>query len=283
MIRPTPPPWFAKAKEIAARAPSPVGKPFAAATKDKKALLYLFDAIGKDPWSGTGIDPMDVVKAIAEAKGADELEVHISSPGGFVFDGIAIFNAIRAFDGKKTVYVDGIAASIASVIALAGDRVITGEGSMWMIHEPMGGVFSFGDADEIEDDARKMVASLRKIRETLLDVYVTETGQSISDLSAWMAAETWMTAAEAKARGFTDEIATMDPDEMDPDMEPEKKKKKMDDRAARALTPDELVARALAEYADIHQRFGGASPASKPGEPGKSNAAKPDTRQEQAK
>ncbi len=206
MIRPPAPAWWTKAKEIAARVASPIGKPFAAAKKQKTCEIHLYDAIGKDPWTDTGIDPLDVVKAITAAGDADELVVHMNSPGGFVFDGIAIYNAIRGFKGKKTVCVDGLAASIASVIALAGDHVITNEGALWMIHDPLGGVFSFGTADQIEDDARKTVQALRAVRDTILDIYVNRTKQSRSQLSAWMTAETWMSAEEAKARGFTDEV-----------------------------------------------------------------------------
>ena len=200
------PPWFPKAKEIAARVASPVGRPFAAAKKQTTCELYVYDQIGKDPWTGEGVSPDDVLKALAEAKDATELVVHINSPGGYVFDGIAIANAIRGFKGKKTVCVDGLAASIASIIALAGDKVTMKPGSMFMIHDPAGGIFAFGTADQIEDEARKTCAALRKVRENLIDTYVSATGQTASQVSAWMAAETWMTAAEAQARGFTHEI-----------------------------------------------------------------------------
>ena len=214
MINRPAPPWFTKAREFAARVASPVGKPCAVAKKGKTAELYLYEAIGQDDWfQPNGISPTDVVAALKEVSGADSLDIHINSPGGFVFDGVTIYNAIRAFEGPKTVYVDGLAASIASIIALAGDRVVTNEGALWMIHDPAGGVFSFGTADQIEDDARKIVNALRKIRETLLDIYVSNTGRALSDISAWMTAETWMTAAEAKERGFTDEITKTDPAE----------------------------------------------------------------------
>jgi ATP-dependent protease ClpP protease subunit len=206
IAKPTLPKWYAKAREIAARVPSPVGKPFAAAKQKKHCALYLYEGIGKDPWTGEGISPQDVLAALAEAKDADSLDIHLNSPGGLVFDGIAIFNAIKSFPGKKTVYVDGIAASIASVIALAGDRVVMNEGSMFMVHDPAGGIIAFGGADDIEDEARKTVAALRKVRENLLDLYQSATGQPLSEISAWMTAETWMTAAEAKGRGFADEI-----------------------------------------------------------------------------
>jgi ATP-dependent protease ClpP protease subunit len=199
------PAWFTKAKEIAARVKGPA--PFVAAKGPKTCDVHLYDAIGRDDWMGGGIAPEDVIAAIKEGEGCDELAVHINSPGGNVFDGIAIANAIRGFKGKKTVYVDGIAASIASVIALAGDRVVMNPGSMMMVHDPAGGVFSFGTADQIEDDARKTVAALRKVRDNLVDIYTSETGKSASQVSAWMSAETWMTAEEAVDRGFADEVA----------------------------------------------------------------------------
>lgn len=206
MMTRTVPPWFDKARTIAARVESPVGKPLAAAKKGTTCDLYLYDAIGRDPFSGLGIDPQDVIAMVADAKGSDELVVHVNSPGGYVFDGIAIHNAIRSFAGKKTVCVEGICASIATVIALAGDKVITKPGAMWMVHDPAGGLMSFGTADQIEEDARKTCAALRKVRENLVDLYVSATGAKASEVSAWMTAETWMTAAEALARGFTDEI-----------------------------------------------------------------------------
>jgi hypothetical protein len=78
--------------------------------------------------------------------------------------------------------------------------------AMVMVHEPSSGIMVFGSADMIEDEARKTASALRKVRESLLDVYATNTGQNLSQLSEWMAAETWMTANDAKARGFADEI-----------------------------------------------------------------------------
>jgi ATP-dependent protease ClpP protease subunit len=255
------PAGFLKAREFAARVKSPVGKPFAAEKKKTgPGLLYIYDAIGKDPWSGEGIDANDVVKALAEMEG-DSLEVHINSPGGYVFDGIAIFNAIRAFKGTKTVHVDGIAASIASVIALAGDKVITNEGATWMIHEPASGIYSFGNADEIEDDARRTVQALRKIRENILDIYVTATGQKLSDLSAWMAAETWMTAAEAKARGFTDEVVRQTA------AEPEDKAAAPAAARAAAMNAADVAALARIKRRELANKFAGASPVA-PGQPG---------------
>lgn len=255
------PAWMKKAREFAARVPSPVGRPFAAAKRGGVAEIYIYEAIGRDDFfQSNGIAPEDIVAAVKDAKGADELAIHVNSPGGFVFDGVTIYNAIRSFGGKRTVYVDGLAASIASIIALAGDRVVTNEGALWMIHDPSGGVLSFGTADQIEDDARKTVNELRKIRETLLDIYINNTGQTMSDLSAWMAAETWMTAAEAKARGFTDEIAMTEP------APEEDASTQRPVAAAPRMPPADIASLARIKRRELEAKFSGASPG-KTGEP----------------
>lgn len=264
MLRPVAPPSWIKAREIAARVASPVGKPFAAAKKGKVAELYIYDAIGKDPWTDTGIDPADVVAAVAEAKGADELAIHINSPGGLVFDGIAVFNAIRAFAGRKVVYVDGLAASIASIIAMAGDRVVMNPGSMFMIHDPMGGIFSFGSADQIEDESRKTVNALRKIRETLLSIYTDATGRPVSEISAWMTAETWMSAEESVARGFADEIVKAPAEEEKPEA---RTAAPSAPRAAAAVSPDAVADLARARFRVLSQKYPGPAPAQSTGRP----------------
>jgi ATP-dependent Clp protease protease subunit len=267
LIRPQAPQWLQRAREIQARVKAPLGKPFAAAKKAKVAELYLYDAIGYDEWSQTGIAPQDVVDAVKEAAGADSLAVHINSPGGYVFDGIAIFNAIRSFEGLKTVYVDGIAASIASVIALAGDKVVTNEGGTWMVHDPMGGIFSFGTADQIEEDAMKTVKALRKVRDNLIDIYVNATGKSVSQISAWMTGETWMTADEALERGFTDEVVKQSP--------PEEEKPAaavIQLRPEGDLSPRVRADLARARARALQEKFARASPGKNPGQPGPTNS-----------
>jgi ATP-dependent Clp protease protease subunit len=254
------PQWLHRARELFALAKGHCKPSFVCKRSGQTAQLYLYDSIGKDPWTDSGIDPTEVVTALAEARGASSLEVYINSPGGYVFDGIAIYNAIRSFDGPKTVYVDGVAASIASIIALAGDRVVTNEGAMWMVHDPMGGVMSFGTADAIEDDTRKTVQALRKVRENLLDVYVSATGRGLSEVSAWMTSETWMTAAEALERGFTDEVATAPKQAAEsPATAP---------RKASAVSPRVTVDLARAQARALSERFPGASPGATPGKPG---------------
>lgn len=237
--------------------------PPASAAAVEPYRLELYDVIGYDWWSDSGIAAADVVKELKGAKGKP-LEVHVNSPGGYVFEGLAIFNALRAHDGEVVVHVDALAASIASVIALAGDKVITHEGAMWMIHEPWSGVFTVGTADEIERAANSVVKELRKIRESIVDVYNAETGRAVAELSAWMAEETWMTADEALARGFTDEVEKT--------QRPEPAEDRAPGAAAVAPAPRPLSARTLAagaraRRAALSERFPGASPG-QPGQPG---------------
>lgn len=175
-----------------------LGTKFFARAAETAGELYILDDIG--PWA---ITAQDVSKALIEMKGCKTLAIYINSPGGVVSDGVAIYNMLVRNAAKKTVYVEGVAASIASIIAMAGDKIVTAKNAMWMIHEPM--AFVGGNSD----DMRKAAEALDKMRATLIDTYAARTKQSKDDLSTWMAAETWMNADEAKARGFTDEIGDL--------------------------------------------------------------------------
>jgi ATP-dependent Clp protease, protease subunit len=162
--------------------------------------LHIYDAIGSGGLFGKGITASDVVEALEAVKDCTNLHVRINSPGGNVFEGVAIYNAIKRFPAPKTVYVDGVAASMASIIALAGDRVITAANGMWMVHRPSGEVR--GTAEDI----RKMAERIDAICAVMVDTYVERTGQKREDVEAWVTAETWMDAKTAKERGFTHEI-----------------------------------------------------------------------------
>lgn len=291
MIEQQMPAWFARAREIAAKVTNPVGVGFVAKKGPSDATLYLYGDIGKHPLTGDGIDPPEVVNAVNEAvaSGAKSLTVRINSPGGGVFAGLTIANAIRSFPGHKTAVVDGIAASIASVIALAADKVVMNEGSMFMVHEPAGGVMVFGDADQIEESAAKTVKALRKIRENIVDIYAQATGGSPEKMSEMMAAETFMTAAEAKEFGFADEIAARPADE---GARAQSSTEITADIAAapaptHSRSPAEIIAHARAQraaavaaVATLNTKFAGASPGpAAPGQPGVVTTPSPGSRQ----
>jgi ATP-dependent Clp protease protease subunit len=179
-------------------------RPFRAEVVNGRGAVYVYDSIGEDWWTGGGVTAESVRVALEGMKGATALDVYINSPGGDIFEAKAIFSQLERFktSGREVVvHVDGIAASAATYIAMVGDRIITARDATWMIHEVWTGVV--GNASEI----RKTADILDMENGTYAERYATRTEQSVEDVRAWMAAETWMTATEAKARGFTDEIS----------------------------------------------------------------------------
>lgn len=167
---------------------------FFAKTKGKRAEIYVYESIGEG-WSG-GITAKAFAAVMADASKADALDVYINSPGGSVFDGVAIYNQLARFAGEKIVHIDGIAASIATVIAMAGTEIRIADNAMFMIHDP------FGFAGGTSEQMRKYADSLDKVRDTILDTYVARTGGDRDKIQKMMADETWMSADEAVAEGF---------------------------------------------------------------------------------
>jgi ATP-dependent Clp protease, protease subunit len=172
---------------------------FECKTSGSTVDLYIYDAIGEGMFGG-GISPSMVQKALAEAKGAKTLNVWINSPGGDVFDGVAIYNQIARFGAAKKVCVDGLAASAASVVAMAGDEITMAVGSQMMVHEAWGMAIGNGS------DMREMADLLDKVTaDSVLPAY-GRTGQTPAKLAELLRAETWMSAEEAKALGFADTV-----------------------------------------------------------------------------
>ena len=162
--------------------------------KAAEATVYVYDEIGF--W---GVAPEDFVKEL-NALTADTIHIRINSPGGAVFDGTAIFNAIKQHKSKTVAHIDGLAASISSIIALGADEVSMAENAFLMIHEPWS--MQAGNAD----DFRKEADLLDKIGVTIMSTYITKTGMKESEIKDLVAAETWMTAKEALKMGFIDTI-----------------------------------------------------------------------------
>lgn len=167
--------------------------------KADKAEIWIYEQIGEDFWSGGGVTAKDFQKELSEIKAA-KIDLHINSPGGQVFEGVAIYNMLKQHRATITTYIDGIAASIASVIALAGDRVVMAANALFMMHNPSGIVM--GTAT----DMRKTADVLDKVRDTLLTVYTSKSTRSEKDIVDLLEAETWMNAEEAIEAGFADEI-----------------------------------------------------------------------------
>ena len=162
---------------------------------NKVAEVYIFDEIGSH-----GVTAQ---KFIEEIKGLGDrpINIRINSLGGDVFNGMAIHNVLKKRTYNTTVYIEGIAASIATIIALGADEVIMAENSLFMIHNAWGGVM--GDAKEM----RKSAATLEKISNELTEIYVKKTGLSYDAIAEMMDNETWLSADEAYELGFVDSIS----------------------------------------------------------------------------
>lgn len=169
-------------------------------SKADKAEIWIYDQIGEDFWTGGGVTAKNFQKELSEIK-ASQIDLHINSPGGVVFDGITIYNLIKQHPANVTTYIDGLAASIASVIALAGNKVVAAANSLMMVHNPTG--LAMGTAS----DMRSLADVLDKIAGTMVGTYVSKTGKPEADIKAMLDAETWMTADEALEHGFIDEIS----------------------------------------------------------------------------
>jgi len=176
---------------------------FAVETSGEEATIYLYDFIVSDSLYG-GVSAIDFVKQLM-AINAKTIHLRINSPGGEVFAGQAIAQAIREHSANIIAHVDGYAASAASWIALACNEVVIAEGGMFMIHKAM--TVAFGNAD----DMRQTVALLDKVDSVLIASYAKETGNDESTIHDWMAAETWFTAQESIDHGFADRIAESPP------------------------------------------------------------------------
>lgn len=162
------------------------------------ADVYIFDEIGESFWGG-GVSSsafQDEIRAIA----TPQINVHINSVGGNFFDGVAIMNSLRDHDSRVVVHVDGLAASAASVIAMAGDEIVMNLGSQMMIHEAHGG--AHGPADTMLE----MVAALNSSSESMASIYADRAGGTPAEWRAAMKAETWYTAQEAVDAGLADRV-----------------------------------------------------------------------------
>ena len=157
--------------------------------------ILIYDEIGA--FGVTAKQFADDLKAVGKAA---RITLRINSPGGSVFDGLAIHNSLKRLSARKTVWIDGIAASIASVVAMAGDEIVMPENAMMMIHDPAGIVV--GTAP----DMRAMADALDRIKGGLVAAYRDRTGKPDDEVERLMTAETWMTAAEAVAGGFADRV-----------------------------------------------------------------------------
>lgn len=161
--------------------------------------LYIDGVISQDSWWGDEATPQQLRDELKEVKG-DTLEVVINSPGGDVWAGVAMHDALKELDVEVTVRVSGLAASIASVIAMAGDKIVMTPGSTMMVHKAS--MFAWGNSDEMA----KAIEMLETVEEGIVSIYSDRSGLPKDEVQALLKAETWMSAEKAVELGFADSV-----------------------------------------------------------------------------
>ncbi|WP_368913697.1 ClpP-like prohead protease/major capsid protein fusion protein [Providencia sp. 1701011] len=165
------------------------------ATSETSADIYIYDEIGM--W---GVSAKRFTEDLISLGNISHINLHIHSPGGEVFEGIAIYNQLKNHNATITVYIDGLAASMASVIAMVGDEVKMPKNAMMMIHKPWG--VSWGDANDMRDYADL----LDKVENVLIPAYMEKTGKTKEEIEAMLGEETWLTAEECVEHGFANTV-----------------------------------------------------------------------------
>ena len=178
-------------------------QPGVQAAADGDNSISIYDVIGEDFWTGEGVTVKRIDAALRKI-GNRDVVVNINSPGGDVFEGIAIYNRLREHPAQVHVRVLGLAASAASIIAMAGDRVEIGDAAFIMIHNAW--VMAVGN----RHDMAEVAAFLEPFDAALRDVYVQRTGMEAADIEAMMDAETWIGGKSAVEKGFADALLPSD-------------------------------------------------------------------------
>lgn len=175
----------------------------AAAESDADRTISIYDVIGYDYWSGDGVTAKRIAGAL-RGMGAGPVTVNVNSPGGDMFEGLSIYNLLREHDGEVTVKVLGLAASAASIIAMAGDKVQISRAGFLMIHNAW--VLAVGN----RHDLTEIAATLKPFDDAMASIYTARTGQDIKAMAKLMDAETWISGQTAIDDGFADEFLPSD-------------------------------------------------------------------------
>ena len=170
--------------------------------KDQSADMYIDGEIVSEEYEDSDVSAVGFRDALKQLGDIKQLNLYINSPGGDVFQGIAIYNMLKRNKAKVNIYVDGVAASIASVIAMAGDTIFMPSNSMLMIHNPY--TMAIGNANEL----RKAADDMDQITKASKQSYLDKAGDKLTDakLQEIMDNETWLTAQEAVDYGLADEV-----------------------------------------------------------------------------
>ncbi|EOI5817218.1 head maturation protease, ClpP-related [Cronobacter dublinensis] len=198
------------------------------AARDGDNSISIFDVIGADYW-GEGVTASRIAGALRSLNGED-VTVNINSPGGDMFEGLAIYNLLREYDGKVTVKVLGLAASAASIIAMAGDEVQIGRGAFLMIHNCW--VYAMGN----RHDLAQIATDMAPFDKAMSDIYQARSGLDAATVDKMMDGETYIGGSEAVEKGFADSLLSAD-EIADDDESPVAALRKLDALLTKANTP----------------------------------------------
>lgn len=173
------------------------------AAADTGAVIEVFDVIGEDYWTGEGVTAKAIAAKLRELDGAD-VSVYINSPGGDMFEGLAIYNLLREYKGDVTTKAIGMAASAASVIYMAGDKREIGSSAFLMIHNAW--TLAAGN----RHDFRAMADYLEPFDAAMAGIYVAGSGKPLAEIVKMLDAETWIQGTDAVEQGFADELLASD-------------------------------------------------------------------------
>ncbi len=173
---------------------------FRAQENTDAAELLLYGVISSSSWWGDEVTPKQFKQEMDALGEVSQINVYINSEGGDVFAGQAIHSMLKRHQAKVNVYVDGLAASIASVVAMAGDTIYMPRNAMMMVHNPW--TIAMGNAE----DFRKMADTLDTVRDSIIAAYEDKSGMKRDKIIELLDAETWLTAEEAVSYGLADEI-----------------------------------------------------------------------------
>ena len=173
------------------------------AASEEEHSISIYDVIGQDPWSGEGVTTKRIAAALRSVNGAD-VTVNINSPGGDMFEGLAIYNLLRDYSGKVTVKVLGLAASAASIIAMAGDEIRIARAGFLNIHNCW--VVALGN----RQDLLEVASRLEPFDQAMAEIYASRTQSQLSAMQQLMDADTWLNGSAAVEQGFADQLLAAD-------------------------------------------------------------------------
>lgn len=170
---------------------------------ERTGELFLYGEISDVSWWGDEVTPVQFQKDLAALGELDRLDIYVNSPGGDVFAGFTIYNIIKRCAAEVVAHVDGLAASAASYVCMAADKIVMPKNATMMIHNAA--VRVCGNKERL----RELVDELERIDRQITDIYTAKTGADAEKVAEMMSAETWMSGEEAFALGFCDELADL--------------------------------------------------------------------------